>query len=72
MNWKLEVVVVPVSDVDRASGGTVRGKDALRSYWTRALEGNPGLYFELIGVYAGIETLVLHYRNRWAAWSARC
>ncbi len=46
------------------SSGTVRGKDALRSYWTLALDGNLDLHFELIGVYAGIDTLVLHYRNQ--------
>lgn len=46
------------------TGGTVHGKDALRSYWTRALEGNSDLHFELIDVYAGIDTLVLHYRNQ--------
>jgi ketosteroid isomerase-like protein len=46
------------------SAGTVRGKDALRSYWTRALGGNPDLRFELIGVYAGIDTIALHYRNQ--------
>jgi catechol 2,3-dioxygenase-like lactoylglutathione lyase family enzyme len=45
------------------SGGTVRGKDALRSYWTIALEGHPDLHFELIDVYVGVETVVLHYRN---------
>nr|MBA2601697.1 nuclear transport factor 2 family protein [Actinomycetota bacterium] len=46
------------------SGGTVRGKGALRSYWTLALQANRDLHFELIGVYAGIDTLVLHYRNQ--------
>lgn len=46
------------------SGGTVRGKDALRSYWTVALQANPELRFELIDVYVGIDTLVLHYRNQ--------
>jgi ketosteroid isomerase-like protein len=46
------------------SGGTVRGKDALRNYWTIALRGNPDLHFELMGVYVGIDTLVLHYRNQ--------
>jgi ketosteroid isomerase-like protein len=46
------------------SGGTVRGKLALRSYWTLALERNRDLHFELIDVYAGIDTLVLHYRNQ--------
>ena len=46
------------------SGGTVRGKDALRSYWTVALQANPELRFELIDVYVGVNTVVLHYRNQ--------
>jgi ketosteroid isomerase-like protein len=46
------------------SSGLVSGKDALRRYWTTALEGNPDLHFELIDVYAGVDTLVLHYRNQ--------
>ena len=49
------------------SGGVIRGKDALRSYWKRALEANPDLEFTLIGVYAGIDTIVLHYRNQLGA-----
>ena len=46
------------------SGGTVGGKDALRSYWTLALEGNPDLHFELLAVYSGIDTIALNYRNQ--------
>ena len=46
------------------SGGTVRGKDALRRYWTVALEANPDLHFELVDVYVGVDTIVLHYRNQ--------
>lgn len=46
------------------SGGTVRGKDALRRYWTLALEGNPDLHFDLLGVYAGIDSIVIQYRNQ--------
>ena len=46
------------------SRGTIRGKDALRRYWTRALGANPDLHFQLLGVYAGIDTLVLHYENQ--------
>lgn len=49
------------------SGGTVRGKDALRSYWTAALALNAELRFELLGVYVGVDTLVLHYRNQTGA-----
>jgi len=47
-----------------SSGGVVRGKDALRQYWTVALQNNPELRFRLTGVYAGIDTIVLNYRNQ--------
>ncbi len=46
------------------SRGVVRGKEALRSYWLQALEGNADLHFTLLGVYSGIDTVVLHYRNQ--------
>jgi ketosteroid isomerase-like protein len=46
------------------SGGVVRGKDTLRRYWTLALEANPGLHFELLEVFAGVDTLVLQHRNQ--------
>ena len=29
-----------------------------------ALQGNPELRFELVGVYAGVDTIVLHYQNQ--------
>jgi ketosteroid isomerase-like protein len=46
------------------SGGVIHGKDALRRYWTQALEANRDLAFTLVGVYVGIDTIVLHYRNQ--------
>lgn len=51
-----------------ASGGTIYGKHELREYWTRALRGNQGLHFELVGVYQGVDTIVLHYRNQVGAF----
>jgi steroid delta-isomerase-like uncharacterized protein len=45
------------------SGGVVRGKAALRDYWTAALSAYPDLKFELVGVYRGESTLVINYRN---------
>ena len=41
-----------------------RGKAELRRYWTLALEKIPDLRFELLGVYGGVDALVLHYRNQ--------
>lgn len=36
-------------------------------YWTRALQGNPNLHFALVGVYVGVDTLVLHYQTQLGA-----
>jgi hypothetical protein len=46
------------------TGGVVRGKDALRHYWTTALAAYPDLNFEVLGTYRGESALVIHYRNQ--------
>jgi ketosteroid isomerase-like protein len=46
------------------SGGVVRGKAALRDYWTQALAQMSELHFTIIDVYAGIDAIVIHYRNQ--------
>ena len=45
------------------SSGVVRGKAALRDYWTTALSQQADLQFEVVGVYSGESTLVINYRN---------
>jgi ketosteroid isomerase-like protein len=45
------------------SGGYVRGKDELRAYWTEGLRRNEDLHFTLEGIYVGVDTLVINYRN---------
>jgi hypothetical protein len=45
------------------SGGVVRGKDALRSYWSASLARDPSLRFELIGAYVGVNAVVINYSN---------
>ncbi|OBI87661.1 nuclear transport factor 2 family protein [Mycobacterium sp. 1245805.9] len=46
------------------TAGVVRGKPALRDYWTRALARVPDLRFAVEGVYRGIDTIVIAYRNQ--------
>ena len=46
------------------SGGVIRGRDALREYWAEGLRQIPDLRFELLGVYAGVDSVVIHYRNQ--------
>jgi len=46
------------------SGGAVRGKAGLRDYWEVALQWIPDLHFTVVGVYAGIDIVVINYRNQ--------
>ena len=44
--------------------GVLRGKSAVADYWRRGLEAaQPPLRFELINVYVGVDSVVLHYRS---------
>ena len=47
-----------------ASGGVVRGKAALRSYWVSALGLVPDLHFTVEAVSAGTDCVVITYRNQ--------
>ena len=49
------------------SGGVIRGKAALRSYWTEGLRRNPSLEFELVAVYTGVGSVVINFRNETGA-----
>jgi hypothetical protein len=46
------------------SDGVIRGKAALREYWCEGLRRIPDLRFEVVGVYLGVATLVINYRNQ--------
>jgi hypothetical protein len=42
----------------------IRGKEALRAYWSEGVRLIPDLRFEVLAVYAGISTVVISYRNQ--------
>lgn len=45
------------------ASGTVRGKEALRTYFGRGLAVSPHMRFELDRVFLGQDSIVLAYRN---------
>jgi len=46
-----------------SSGGELNSKEAVRSYWVKALAAQPGLHFEFIAVSKGVKSAVIHYRG---------
>jgi ketosteroid isomerase-like protein len=52
------------AEVVPGSGGVIRGKDALRDYWNTALERVPDLHFDVLAVYAGVDSVVINYRHQ--------
>jgi len=43
--------------------GTIRGRAALRAYWSHALALLPDLRFTVEAVFTGLDTIAIHYRN---------
>jgi hypothetical protein len=43
--------------------GTLKGKDAVRAYWAKALQLNPDLRFELLSTLIGVNSITLYYRS---------
>lgn len=45
------------------ASGTVRGKDALRAYWGKALGLIPNLHFTVIDLFVSPDSVVVFYEN---------
>ena len=52
------------------SAGVVRGIKPLRAYWAEGLRRNPDLRFEVVGVYTGVDTVVINFRQQTGQLSA--
>jgi hypothetical protein len=58
------VFTSPVAIRVLGGDGVVRGKEALRKYWSEGIRLIPDLHFEVLALYVGISTLVINYRNQ--------
>ena len=43
--------------------GRLKGKDKVRPYWQAGLSALPPLRFELIDVFAGVDSIAIYYRS---------
>ncbi|MBO9624103.1 MAG: nuclear transport factor 2 family protein [Sphingomonas sp.] len=46
------------------TGGRITGKAALRAYWEEGLRRIPDLHFTVERVFAGVDAVVIQYRNQ--------
>lgn len=60
---EVELVSPRAAQVVPESGGVIRGKVALRAYWTKAMAGAPDLRFELDDVFTSVSGATILYRN---------
>lgn len=44
--------------------GKLTGKSAVGEYWAKGLAAKPVLHFELIQVFCGVGSLIIHYQGR--------
>jgi hypothetical protein len=44
--------------------GVLRGKEKIGAYWEKALRLSPDLQFERLGVFPGVRSLAIHFRNQ--------
>ena len=52
-----------IAQLMNEASGTLRGKDAIRAYWGKALTQHPELHFELVNVFAGAASAIITYRG---------
>ncbi len=43
--------------------GKLKGKEQVRPYWQKGLAALPPLQFELLDVFSGVDSIVIHYRS---------
>jgi len=59
-----------ISRVVGEPSGRLKGKEAVRAYWSKALSLIPDLHFELLTIFVGVNSIVLHYENQAGRLSA--
>ena len=45
------------------SSGRLKGKEAIRGYWSRGLAATPQLHFKLLNVMVGVNSVAIEYKS---------
>ncbi len=58
-----EMVSPVIIQIAGEPSGTLKGKDQVGAYWTKALQLIPDLRFELVTTLIGVNSITLYYRG---------
>lgn len=50
-----------IATIMNIPSGTIKGKEAARTYWRAAIKRVPSLHFELVDVLIGVNSIVIYY-----------
>ena len=59
----IEITTPMIKLATGVDNGTLKGKEKVAEYWGKALEKLPELYFELIDVTLGVNSIALYYKS---------
>jgi len=59
----IEITTPMIKIAAGIDSGSLKGKEAVREYWSKALQKIPDLHFELIETTMGINSVALYYKS---------
>ncbi len=52
-----------IKKIMNIESGIIKGKNEVRTYWEKALSLTPELHFEIIKLFSGANSIVIHYKG---------
>lgn len=52
-----------IKELFNEPSGKLNGKEVIKEYWSKALRLNPNLHFEILAVFTGVKSIIIHYKG---------
>lgn len=52
-----------ITSLTNEASGTIKGKEAVKEYWSKAIKANLNLHFILVNVFIGVNSIVINYKS---------
>ena len=62
-SYEIQITTPMIKLAAGIESGSLKGKEQVAAYWTKALQKIPDLHFELIDVMEGVNSVALYYKS---------